>query len=68
MAKTKKLKIPKNYEGGEVMYELVTKQTFWPKIKMPKEGQTKKAKPKPMPVKVVNVVKMTSKDNKRKKK
>lgn len=68
MAKVKKPKIPKGYESGEVIYELTTKQTFYPKTKLPKVGKAKKFKPKPMDVKVTNVVKTTSRGGKRKKK
>lgn len=68
MVKTKKPKIPKGYEGGEVVYELTTKQTFWPKMGKEKPAKGKKIKVKPMEVKVTNVVKTTTKGGKRKKK
>lgn len=68
MVKAKKPKIPKGYEGGEVLYELTTKQTFYPKIKLPKAGKTKEFKPKPMKVFVSNVVKTTTTGKRPKKK
>lgn len=67
MVKAKKPKIPKGYEGGDVRYELITTQTFWPKTKMSKIPKDKKIKAKPMEVKVTNIVKTVSKGKKKKK-
>lgn len=65
----KQPKIPKGYEGGDVIYEVTTKQTFYPKIKPFKtSAKAKNFKPKPMDVKVVNTVKTTNKGKSRKKK
>ncbi len=64
----KQPKIPKGYEGGDVVYEVTTKQTFYPKYKPPKgQSKAKAIKPKPMDVKVVNVVKTTGKGKAKKK-
>lgn len=64
IGKGKKPRIPKGYEGGEVIYEVTTKQTFWPKMKKSPK-QAKEVKPKPMKVEVVNVVKTKTKGRKK---
>ncbi len=69
VGKKKQPKIPKGYEGGDVIYEVTTKQTFYPKFKPLKLTKKDKAfKPKPMKVEVVNVVKTKPKSKTRKKK
>lgn len=66
IGKKKQPKIPKGYEGGETIYELITKQTFYPKPKPFKITKKDKAfKPKPMKVEVVNVVKTKPKGKKK---
>ncbi len=39
IGKKKQPKIPKGYEGGDVVYEVTTKQTFYPKFKPSKASK-----------------------------